>query len=406
MSKIKIITLDLKTATLSLALIIGIIGFFHNVNAAEKLPESVKTCLAGKLGDAVYQAILNGDRQATEAEKETAKDCFAGMIKKDDRAKERVTSDVKGCIKKAIGKELSELESAPTSEQEAKISQCFAGRKKGAIEFPGESKACIISIVGKERAGQILSGADPTAAEKNKIGPKCFGMKGPSGGEERMKDVPAESKSCIQGIIGNLKGEPNEAQKKQIGEKCFGGAERDKAKEGMKRELSNSEKSCFSSVIGKPMDQAGPLTADQEKLVGERCFTKTVEQATREETARRTSDMSDAQKNCVRERLGRSIEEIGQPNSEQEAVIGECRTGNSNTPAQNQGSAPAAANPTGVVPESQQTCSGNPFASNKPETQACIAERLGLTVATLCQGNYRDPNVEIVVMTCKTNNGE
>lgn len=370
-----------------------------------KLPESVKSCLTGKIGAAALEEIMSGTREPSDDEKEKGKACFSDLFQTKENVKVKQT--VKACIKNAIGKEINEI-SEPTAEQAQKIEACFGGAKNGIFSFPAETKSCIVSLVGKTRADEIMSGKEPNDTEKNKIGPKCFGIKGGPGGQGGPKgDLPKEVQACIQSTLGkplSQLGPLNEQQRSQIDQKCFGGQEREKSKERM-TQMSDTEKSCLQNLFGKPIDQMGPLTADQEKSAAQ-CFQNTSSNQTAEESVRRSSGFTDEQKSCLNNIFGRAIQDMEELNSDQQRQAGQCfgQAGSQN----NDNTAGAGSTESGNTETSQSNSTEVPggISALKTETQQCIAERLGLTVGTLGNANYNDPNVESIVMTCKDLNNE
>lgn len=390
---------------------ISIIGIASYVQAKEQLPGEVKSCLTATLGATATEEILSGSRQPSDEEKGKGKSCLGTLIKADKNAK--ISEDKKACIKRIAGKEITS-ETDVSEAVRAKIGQeCFGdGEKEHAIAFPKETRRCIVSVLGTARAEQLFNGEEPTEAEKAAAGPKCFGGGAGPGGAEGMKKLSAKDQQCIANLGIATNRPPSESEKKLIGQKCFG----DEAREQGRTKLQNmteADKSCLSEV-GIDPNQPGKPTADQEKALGE-CFGRknTPESVTREEATRRTSDMNDTQRACVRGKLGRNIEDIGQPNPEQEAVIRECRTGNPAVIDPNNGNPTPETSPSGngnsgqsSAPPETPSVAPDSIGRLKTETQSCIAERLGLTVGTLGSANYNDPNVEQIVMTCKTNNGE
>lgn len=353
------------------------------------LSNEVKQCFISKLGSTVFEEILSGQREASDNEKQKTVSCFEGVLK--ENKKIEVKDDVKTCIKKNLGEELSEIKN-PTEEQLVKIDSCFKDAQKGAIAFPAETKKCVVSIAGVARAEKLMGGEAPTLDEKMKIGPKCFGMKPPKDAE--MENMSDETKQCIQNVLGGLMSEPTEDQKREIGQRCFGGEMMDKAKSKM-RQMNNEEKNCLQNLFGKSPEEMGPLTADQEKLAGERCFSQSQNQNQEQPSS---SGFSDSQKSCIHGILGRDISNMDETSDEEKRKIGQCF--GQLSPNNNQGQEQ---NPNQFQGQSE-TPGG--IASLKEETKSCIATKLGLTVATLNNANYNDPAVESVVATCKTANGE
>lgn len=363
-------------------------------NEMKHMPEAAKSCFVTQWGEAALNEIMSGERVPTDEEKAKGASCFQNMFK--ENKKIVVKGDVKACIKKNLGKDLDEIGELSDADR-AKIESCFASAKVG-VAFPNETKRCIISVVGESRAKAIMESGEPTNEEKMAIGPKCFGAKPPK--DANMENVPAEAKACIQNIIGKKIGPPTEAQRKQIDEKCFGGAERETAKQKMNG-LSETEKACLENLFHKSMEAMGKLTADQERQAGATCFQKTsTEQLTREEPQRRNSGLTTEQKACMSRILGADVDSIGELNSSQQQQVGECFATNTAT------SSSAGNNTGGSNPNTGSNPMPDTMSSLKDVTKQCIAERLGLTVATLGNADFNDPNVNLIVGTCKTNNGE
>lgn len=336
-------------------------------NEVKHMPQEAKNCFVSKLGEAIFNEIITGQREPTAEEKQKAAACFQNMFK--ENKKIAVKGDVKACIKKNAGKNLEEIGEL-TDEQRTKINSCFVDAKTGAISFPNETRKCMISIVGETRANAIMENGEPTAEEKMAIGPKCFGVKPPK--DAGMDKVSPEQQSCIQGITGKKMAQPTEEQKKEIGQKCFGGEMRDKAKEKMST-MNSEDKTCFTNVLGKSPEEMGRLTADQEKLIGEKCFSK--------------SSSSGPANGPVSSSAG------GPSNSQPQPE---------NRPENQPGGQPG--DQSGIQSRSNET--PDSISRLKDATKTCIATSLGLTVATLGNADYNTAAVENAVATCKTANGE
>ena len=165
----------------------------------------------------------------------------------------------------------------------------LVGRECFGDEDPDDlddvTRQCIIDTIGRLPAGPD----DMTNEEMNLVMRACFG-----GGHEGPDDLDPVTQQCIidqLGFLPDSEDEVSEEDKRRVGRECFGAGRpgRDDGRHGPGAGgLSEALQQCILNTVGFIPTDAGDLTVDQRRLIGQNCF----ERQSRPRRVRSTGDDS------------------------------------------------------------------------------------------------------------------
>ncbi len=259
-------------------------------NGPPELPEDVKSCIVGAVGQAEADTMLKGNPPEPGSELfqkiESAK-CFRNFGPPPGHDRPEIPAEAKACVEKIMGHSFDEPDEELTEEQKQQIGkECFGGRGpdgQGPPEMPEAVQSCLNDAFG-DSLEDLKKGPEFLTEEQKGKADECFrknnfhpgGPGGPNG--EGGPQLPPEKRECVERIMGGkLDGprEPTEEQKQQIGRECFGGQGGPGGPGGPPpgSDLPADKRECVERIMGKPAEgQHVEPTEEQKQQIGRECF--------------------------------------------------------------------------------------------------------------------------------------
>ncbi len=249
---------------------------FGGPGGKEKMPDSVRQCIIKTAGEAEANKMFSGERPSSDSaifKKLENAGCFKDFSHRGGPGGENLSPEKQKCIEGIMGK----MDAEPTEEQKKQVGEkCFGGGPGGRPQLPEAVESCLREKLGSSFMDKPKESMSPE--EKNLAG-ECFRKNNfqPEGGNPGNKgpEMSAESKSCIEGIIGQpLNGPINigDEAKNRINKECFGGKADQITGEGGPRGATKQEANeCANRVTG---GAPGPYSEEIQQRLNRECYSE------------------------------------------------------------------------------------------------------------------------------------
>ena len=196
------------------------------------------------------------------------------------------------CIIQVLGRVPSGIDGLTNAEKLAVGQQCFGQHDSGLEDGGGaprdsggsgdlddETFKCIVATIGRVPA----SGNDITAGENLAIGQQCFGEHGvgldPQAGRQHDSDgsggLDEETFQCVVSVLGRVPANEDDftnEEKRAVGLQCFGGHDGGSDGSDGPGDLTEEDRQCIISVLGRMPTDEHDLSHDEKLLLGQECF--------------------------------------------------------------------------------------------------------------------------------------
>lgn len=294
-------------------------------SSENKLNPQLASCLEQKMGSAVFAEIKAGTRKPTEPEKKAGEECFARfgqdmMRGQEDRGKKNLdfSPETDKCLQQKLGADYkTKLQNSKSRDEGEKImsqaKDCFGEHgKRDGKELPESVRVCVEITVGKAGAEKMFQGQRPAkdSAEMKKIeSAGCFaGFNRGQGKPGEDKNIPADKKKCIEDIMGSVQADPTDAQKEEVGKKCFGGDKPGERGGDEGRQLPKEVESCLQASIGDNFKSKSPEKFSQdEREKANSCFSKSNFTPQGSKPGEKRPQMNEETSNCIARVSGKTM---------------------------------------------------------------------------------------------------
>ena len=187
------------------------------------------------------------------------------------------------CIVATIGRVPASDNDLTDSENLAIGQQCFGAHDVG-LDIQGgephgtdgsggldeETLQCVVSVLGRVPADED----DFTNEEKRAVGLQCFGgHDGEPDGSDGPGDLTEEERQCIISVLGRMPADEHDLshdEKFLLGQECFAG--QFGGDHGGPDDLDQETLQCIVDTIGRLPAHENDLTDEEERLIGQACF--------------------------------------------------------------------------------------------------------------------------------------